>query len=76
MPWKVINRMDIKIQLVNDWNNGYFSVTDLSQKYEVSHPTIYKWFKRYNHLGIERLKNKAGLRRNALIELPKRFWNL
>jgi len=59
MPWKVINRMDIKIQLVNDWNNGYFSVTDLSQKYGVSRPTIYKWLKRYKHLGIEGLKEQS-----------------
>jgi len=51
--------MDIKIQLVNDWNNGYFSVTDLSQKYGVSRPTIYKWLKRYKHLGIEGLKEQS-----------------
>jgi transposase InsO family protein len=59
MPWKVINRMDIKIQLVNDWNNGYFSVTDLSQKYGVSRPTIYKWLKRYKYWGIEGLKEQS-----------------
>ena len=56
MPWKVINQMDVKIELVSDWNNGYFSITDLSQKYGVSRPTIYKWLKRYKHFGIEGLK--------------------
>ena len=59
MPWKVINRVDIKIQLVNDWDDGHFSVTDLSQKYEVSRPTIYKWLKRYKRLGIEGLKEQS-----------------
>jgi len=51
--------MDIEIQLANDWNNGYFSVTDLSQKYGVSRPTIYKWLKRYKHWGIEGLKEQS-----------------
>jgi putative transposase len=59
MPWKVINRMDIKIALIKDWNAGHFSVTDLSQKYEVSRPTIYKWLKRYKRLGIEGLKEQS-----------------
>ncbi len=42
MPWKVINQMDLKIQFINDWNKGYSTKTDLSQKYGVSRPTIYK----------------------------------
>ena len=58
MPWKVINQMDVKIELVSDWNNGYSSVTDLSQRYGVSRPTIYKWLKRYKHFGIEGLKEQ------------------
>lgn len=59
MPWKVINQMDIKIELIKDWNAGHFSVTDLSQKYMVSRPTIYKWLKRYKRFGIEGLKEES-----------------
>src|SRR5659263_288857 len=59
MPWKVINQMDVKIELVSDWNNGYSSVTDLSQRYGVSRPTIYKWLKRYKYFGIEGLKEQS-----------------
>lgn len=59
MPWKVINQMDLKIQLINDWRDGHFSITDLSQKYGVSRPTIYKLFKRYEQLGIEGLKEQS-----------------
>ena len=59
MPWKVINQMDLKIQLINDWNNGFYSKIDLSQKYGVSRPTIYKWLKRYKHSGIEGLKEQS-----------------
>lgn len=59
MPWKVINQMDVKIELIKDWNAGHFSVTDLSQKYMVSRPTIYKWLKRYKRFGIEGLKEES-----------------
>lgn len=59
MPWKVINQMDLKIQLINDWNDGRSSITDLSQKYGVSRPTVYKWIGRYEQVGIEGLKEKS-----------------
>jgi len=59
MPWKVINQLDLKIQLVKDWNDGYSSITDLSHKYGVSRPTIYKWLERYEQVGIEGLKEKS-----------------
>jgi len=59
MPWKVINQMDIKIELIKDWNAGHFSITDLSQKYMVSRPTVYKWLKRYRQFGIEGLQEQS-----------------
>jgi putative transposase len=59
MPWKVINHMDLKVHLINDWNDGHSSITDLSQKYEVSRPTVYKWLKRYEQFGIEGLKEQS-----------------
>lgn len=59
MPWKVINQMNLKIQLINDCNHGYSSITDLSQKYEVSRPTVYKWLTRYEQFGIEGLREQS-----------------
>ena len=59
MPWKVINHMDLKVHLIKDWNEGHSSITDLSQKYEVSRPTVYKWLKRYEQFGIEGLKEQS-----------------
>ena len=64
MPWKVINQMDLKLQLVNDWNEQHFSITDLSQKYGISRPTIYKWLQRYERLGIEGFREKSRAPRN------------
>jgi putative transposase len=59
MPWKVINQMGLKIQLIKDWNAGYSSKIDLSHKYGISRPTIYKWLKRYKQAGIEGLKEQS-----------------
>ena len=58
MPWKIMDTMDQKIQLITDWQSQYFSITDLSQKYGLSRPTIYKWLERYEELGIDGLKEQ------------------
>jgi len=65
MPWKVINQMDLKIQLVTDLDKEHFSITDLSQKYGISRPTVYKWLKRYKKLGIEGLKEQSRAPQNC-----------
>lgn len=59
MPWKIINTMDQKIQLIADWQSGYFSVTDLSNKYGISRPIIYKWVYRYEEYGLDGLKEQS-----------------
>ena len=40
MPWKVINQMELKTQFVTDLVKKHFSITDLSQKYGISRPTV------------------------------------
>jgi transposase InsO family protein len=59
MPWKVPNKMDLKSELIQDWNNGYSSKTDLSQKYGISRPTVYKWLALYEKLGADGLKEQS-----------------
>ena len=48
--------MDQKVQLIADWQSKHFNITDLSQKYEISRPIIYKWIRRYEESGIEGLR--------------------
>jgi putative transposase len=76
MPWKVINQMALKIQLVNDWNQGYSSITDLSQKYGISRPTVYKWLKRYEQFGIEGLKEQSRAPKQCPYRTSKEILNL
>jgi transposase InsO family protein len=57
--------MDLKIQLVTDLDKEHFSITDLSQKYGISRPTVYKWLWRYKKLGIEGLKEQSRAPQNC-----------
>jgi transposase InsO family protein len=68
--------MDLKIQLINDWNNGYSSKTDLSQKYGVSRPTVYKWLERYKRSGIEGLLEQNRAPKNCPNRTPQEILDL
>lgn len=59
MPWIKTTPMDQKIQLIVDWQSGYFSTTDLSRKYGISRKTAYKWIDRYEEMGIDGLKEQS-----------------
>ena len=59
MPWKRIEPMDQKIQLIADWQSKNFSKTDLSKKYDVSRKTGGKWINRYETTGIDGLKDQS-----------------
>jgi len=55
MPWKETCAMDQKIQIIGDWLEEDFSITELSELYDVSRTTIYKWISRYKEHGIDGL---------------------
>ena len=76
MPWKVINQMNLKTELVKDRNDKNFSITDLSQKYGISRPTIYKWLERYEQVGIEGLKEQSRAPKNCPHRTSEKIINL
>jgi putative transposase len=55
MPWKETCPMDQRIQLLSDRSKGNYSITELSQIYNISRKTIYKWIERYQEKGSEGL---------------------
>jgi len=59
MPWITVSTMDQKIQLIADWQTKQFSVTDLSKKYGISRPIVYKWTGRYGQQGVDGLKEQS-----------------
>jgi len=58
MPWRIEGTMDLKVQMIADWLRDNLNVTDLSWKYDISRPTVYKWIERYKEEGIEGLKEQ------------------
>jgi transposase InsO family protein len=76
MPWKIINTMDQKIQLIADWQKQIFSLTDLSQKYGISRPTVYKLIGRYEQSGIEGLKEQSRAPKTCPHKTPEKVVNL
>lgn len=47
MPWRASSPMDQRLQLVQDYRSGLFTMTELAEQYEVSRKTAYKWVDRY-----------------------------
>jgi putative transposase len=60
MPWKETCAMDQKIQLIGDYLGKSYNITQLSETYEVSRNTVYKWLKRYKQGGNEGLTAKTA----------------
>ena len=59
MPWRIIGTMDQKVQLIADWQTERLNVTELSLKYGVSRPIVYKWLNRYKEQGIDGLSDQS-----------------
>jgi transposase InsO family protein len=60
--------MDQRMQLIGDWLKRESSVTELSESYGVSRPTVYKWIARYRErgsAGLEEMSRKALNHPNA-----------
>jgi len=73
MPWKITEPMDQKIQLIAQWQQEQYSITDLSKKYGVSRKTVYKWCLRYGKQGIDGLKDRIEHPNTALTKQPRIF---
>lgn len=67
MPWKETSVMDQKVQLISDWLSEEHHITELSEIYGVSRPTVYKWISRYRKASVNGLEE--------LSRAPKRHPN-
>jgi transposase InsO family protein len=62
MPWKESNTMDLRVQLIQDYDEGH-SISALAEIYEISRNTVYKWLERHVTEGASGLcdRNRAPL---------------
>lgn len=58
MPWKESKTMDLRVQLIHDYNEGQ-SISALAEIYEVSRKTIYKWLVRHEAEGVAGLADRS-----------------
>jgi len=68
--------MNQKIQLIADWQSKNLSLTDLSQKYGISRPTVYKLIERYERYGIEGLKEQSRAPKTCPHRTPEKVISL
>lgn len=59
MPWQEKSPMDLRVQLVRDYETGLFSVTELADTYRVSRKAVYKWIGRHGAGGITALADRS-----------------
>jgi transposase InsO family protein len=60
MAWKESRTMDLRVQLIHDYNEGQ-SISALAEIYEVSRKTIYKWLVRHDAEGVAGLADRSRI---------------
>ena len=59
MPWKEMDRVELRMLFVAAWELGQSSVTDLCREFGVSRKTGYKWIKRFQDEGRAGLEDRS-----------------
>jgi transposase InsO family protein len=59
MPWKETCAMDQKAEFIRLWKSDRYTVTELSELFDVSRKTAYKWIRRHQLMGILGLENRS-----------------
>jgi putative transposase len=58
MPWKESKTMDLRVQLIQDYDEGE-SISALAEIYGVARKTIYKWLERHDAAGVAGLADRS-----------------
>ena len=55
MPWQTVDTMELRREFIAKWLTRRFSVLELSEAYQVSRKTLYKWIDRFEAGGTRGL---------------------
>ena len=72
MPWKGTCAMNQKVKMIGDYLSKDYTISQLSEMYEVSRKTIYKWTGRYRTEGPAGLEEKSKAPRSHPTATPLR----
>jgi putative transposase len=59
MPWRETSPMDQRLQFIQEFETGLFTMTELVAQYEISRKTGYKWLERYDAAGALGLRDRS-----------------
>lgn len=59
MPWRKRSPMEERLQLVQEYVSGLFTMTELAAQYGVSRKTGYKWVDRYKTASVDGLSDRS-----------------
>lgn len=59
MPFIESTRMDERCRFVQAYLSGLYEMSELCQRYSISRPTGYKWVERYEHEGVDGLRERS-----------------
>lgn len=70
MPWKEATKMTERADLIRKWKTGLYSITELSEVFGVSRPTVYEWTGRYTESGETGLLDRRPVARSCPHRTP------
>jgi len=71
MTWKETTQMEQKIEFINEYKSGNYSITELCKQFEISRPTAYKYIKRFEKEGLGGLKEKSRIHKDHPHKIAK-----
>ena len=61
MPWRETNPMEQRIEFINKFLTGHWTMAELSDRFGISRTTGYKWWERFKQTGFEGLNELSRL---------------
>ena len=53
MPWEGVTVSEQRENLIRDYADGYYSKTELAERFGVSRKTVHKWINRFKAEGLK-----------------------
>lgn len=59
MPWRELEPMEQRLELIREYESGLWTMTELAAQYGVSRKTAYKWLERYERGGAAGVSDRS-----------------
>lgn len=59
MPWRELEPMELRLEMIREYERGVLTMTELIAQYGVSRKTAYKWLERYARDGVTGLADRS-----------------